>query len=434
MVSIKSFVARASAGVRSDILSLSNKCKMLLPDGATLRNAKYEILTTDKHSVTIGDTRYYRIRALRRIERPFGFPPVEPGDLGGYVTFDTGNSLSNEGDCWIADEAFVSGYVSGDSQVIGQAHVGYPSEVSGTSLISDFAQVIDGAQVNDSMVTDYAQVVGRNLEGLDEELVYWERKQTQVFNHSWISGRARVSDGAFIIRFSHVGGSAVVGGHVQLRKGASVTGGVTLMSERAFVDLSGEVIDEPMNMWGFPTVLVTHADGEWVHSADVFGSDSYGAVLPYYKAEYTAGTSVAHKIADIYGLELEAGDGGDLAICVSSYDKDAVYPRPVHVSPVTGISYLEKPSTEEYEEFEDNLDEIVEQGREKRYNGHKHPRQYTPEQQKARSAQLGEAMNKADLAYWERQLRKADSEHVEMIERIIKGIKHEMITEDSSAS
>lgn len=433
MVSIKSFVARASAGVRSDICHPTEGYKVLLPDG--WRNSKYEILAEDKHSVTIGGTTYYRIRALRRIERPFGLPPVEPGDLGGYVALEAGtSSLSNDGDCWIADEAFVSGYVSGDSQVTGQAHVGYPSEVSGTSLISDFAQVIDGAQVNDSMVTDYAQVVGRNMVGLDRELVYWARKQTQVFNHSWISGRARVSDGAFIIRFSHVGGSAVVGGHVQLRKGAVVTGGVTLMSERAFVDLSGEVIDEPMNIWGFPTVLVTHADGEGgVHTAESFGGDAYGAVLPYIKAEYTAGTSVAQKIADIYGVELEGGDGGDLEICVSSYDKDAGYPRPVHVSPVTGIAYLEHPSNEEYEAFEDNLDEIVQQGREKRYKGRKFP-QRTPEQNKAYYAQLKEEGAKADLAYWERQLRKADSEHVEMIERIIKGIKHKMNTEDSSAS
>lgn len=432
MVSIKSFVARASAGVRSDICHPTEGYKVLLPDG--WRNSKYEILAEDKHSVTIGGTTYYRIRALRRIERPFGLSPVEPGDLGGYVALEAGtSSLSNDGDCWIADEAFVSGYVSGDSQVTGQAHVGYPSEVSGTSLISDFAQVIDGAQVSDSMVTDYAQIVGRNMVGLDRELVYWARKQTEVANHSWISGRARVSDGAFIIRFSHVGGSAVVGGHVQLRKGAVVTGGVTLMSERAFVDLSGEVIDEPMNIWGFPTVLVTHADGEGgVHTAESFGGDAYGAVLPYIKAEYTAGTSVAQKIADIYGVELEGGDGGDLEICVSSYDKDAGYPRPVHVSPVTGIAYLEHPSNEEYEAFEDNLDEIVQQGREKRYKGRKFP-QRTPEQNKAYYAQLKEEGAKADLAYWERRLRKADSEHVEMIERIIKGIKHEMNTEDSSA-
>lgn len=428
---IKNFINRASAGIRSKICHPVEGYKTALPDRANWRNAKYEILEDDKHSVTIGDTTYYRIRALRRIERPFGLPPVEPGDLGGYVS-PTGG-LSNDGDCWIADEAFVSGHVSDDSQVTGHAHVGYPSEVSGKSLISDFAQVIDGAEVSESMVTDYAQVVGRNMVGLDKNLVSWYSRQTQVVNHSWIAGRARVSDGALVIRFSHVGGSAVVGGNVQLRKGAVVTGGVTLMSERAFVDLSGEVIDEPMNMWGFPTVLVTHADGDQILSAEVFGADAYGAVLPYIKAEYTAGTSEAQKIADIYGVELETGDGGDLAICVSSYDKDAGYPRPVHISPVTGIAYLEHPSNEEYEAFCDNLDEIVKQGRERRYHCRKWV-QRTPEQEEAYRAQLKEACDKTDLALWERQLRRCESEgkNTEIIERIIKGIKHEMETEDSS--
>ena len=431
-MSFKNFMRRASAGIRSDICHPTDGYKVLLPDG--WRNSKYEILTDDKHSVTIGDTTYYRIRALCRIERPFGLPPVEPGDLGGYVALTTGtSSLSNRGDCWIADEAFVSGYVSGDSQVTGHAHVGYPSEVTGKSLISDYAQVIDGAEVSESMVTDYAQVVGRNMVGLDKNLVSWYSRQTQVVNHSWISGRARVSDGALVIRFSHVGGSAVVGGNVQLRKGAVVTGGVTLLSERAFVDLSGEVIDEPMNMWGFPTVLVTHADGDQILSAEVFGADAYGAVLPYTNAEYTAGTSEAQKIADIYGVELETGDGGDLAICVSSYDKDAGYPRPVHISPVTGIAYLEHPSNEEYEAFCDNLDEIVKQGRERRYHCRKWV-QRTPEQEEAYRAQLKEACDKTDLALWERQLRRCESEgkNTEIIERIIKGIKHEMETEDSS--
>ena len=428
---IKNFINRASAGIRSKICHPVEGYKTALPDMANWRNAKYEILEDDKHSVTIGDTTYYRIRALRRIERPFGLPPVEPGDLGGYVS-PTGG-LSNDGDCWIADEAFVSGHVSDDSQVTGHAHVGYPSEVSGKSLISDFAQVIDGAEVSESMVTDYAQVVGRNMVGLDKNLVSWYSRQTQVVNHSWIAGRARVSDGALVIRFSHVGGSAVVGGNVQLRKGAVVTGGVTLMSERAFVDLSGEVIDEPMNMWGFPTVLVTHADGDQILSAEVFGADAYGAVLPYIKAEYTAGTSEAQKIADIYGVELETGDGGDLAICVSSYNKDAGYPRPVHISPVTGIAYLEHPSNEEYEAFCDNLDEIVKQGRERRYHCRKWV-QRTPEQEEAYRAQLKEACDKTDLALWERQLRRCESEgkNTEIIERIIKGIKHEMETEDSS--
>lgn len=419
MGTVKEFVTNAHAG---------------LVAGEFASKAKYKVLTGKKHTVVVDGVKYCRIRALRQIDRPFGLSQVEPGDLGGFVAVSgVGAVLSHEGSCWVADEAFVAGHVSGESQVTGHAHVGYPSKVSGKSLISDYAQVIDGAEVSESMVTDYAQVVGRNMEGLDSELVTWYRKQTEVANHSWISGRARVSDGALIIRFSHVGGSAVVGGHVQLRKGASVTGGVTLMSERAFVDLSGEVIDEPMNMWGFPTVLVTHADGEWVHSAEMFSSDSYGAVLPYIKAEYTDGASVAQKIADIYGVELAVGDGGDLAICVSSYDKDAGYPRPVHVSPVTGIAYLEKPTAEEYEEFCDNLDEIVEQGREKRYNGHKRPLR-TPEQDQAYRSQLKEAGDKTDLALWTRQLRRRESEgkSTEIIERIIEGIKRDMNTGESS--
>lgn len=438
MSKIQTLIKRASAGIRSEMCHPTEGYKTAPSGDADWRNTKYEILTDDKHTVAIGNIVYHRIRALRRIERPFGLPPVEPGDLGGYVAVNTvpyGDCLSYKGDCWIADEAFVSGDVSGDSQVTGHAHVGYPSKVSGQSLISDYAQVIDGAEVSESMVTDYAQVVGRNLGGLDKELIsYYHRKQTQVANHSWIAGRARVSDGALIIRFSHVGGSAVVGGDVQLRKGAVVTGGVTLMSERAFVDLCGEVIDEPMNMWGFPTVLVTHADGEGgMHTAESFGGDAYGAVLPYIKAEYTVGTSAAHKIADIYGVELEPGDGGNIAICVSSYDKDAGYPRPVHVSPVTGIAYLERPTKEEYEEFEDNLDEIVKQGREKRYKGRKFPRR-TPEQDETYRAQLKEATNKADLVYWERRLRKYEpgSKSAQVAEYIIKNIKSEMDSEESS--
>lgn len=132
-------------------------------------------------------------------------------------------------------------------------------------------------------------------------------------------------------------------------------------------------------------------------------------------------------------MELEPGDGGNIAICVSSYDKDAGYPRPVHVSPVTGIAYLERPTKEEYEEFEDNLDEIVKQGREKRYKGRKFPRR-TPEQDETYRAQLKEATNKADLVYWERRLRKYEpgSKSAQTAEYIIKNIKSEMDSEESS--
>lgn len=365
MGSVKSFVARASAGVRSDLLSLSNECKMLLPDGATLRSAKYEILTTDKHSVTIGGTRYYRIRALRRIERPFGLPPVEPGDLGGYVTFDTGNSLSNEGDCWIADEAFVSGYVSGDSQVTGHAHVGYPSTVSGKSLISDFAQVIDGAHVDESLVTGFAQVIGRNFEGLylEEPSLELLGEQTQVVNHSWVSGRARVSDGAYVHRFSSIKGSSVVSGPIFLTNDSSVAG-VVLTSECDMVLIRGEFIDEPMNMWGCPKGIVVHEGDGKIETLQALGDIDRGAVLPYFGGDYLRCARTPKEIGKIYGIEeLEFHDTGN-GTWASSFDKSIEAPRKIHVSSATGIEYFEPASKEEKAEYRDKMVEKAESMRE----------------------------------------------------------------------
>ena len=365
MGSIKSFVARVNAGVRSDILNLSNECKTLLPGGATLRSAKYEILTTDKHSVTIGDTRYYRIRALRRIERPFGLPPVEPGDLGGYVTFDTGNSLSNEGDCWIADEAFVSGYVSGDSQVTGHAHVGYPSTVSGKSLISDFAQVIDGAHVDESLVTGFAQVVGRNFEGLylEEPSLELLGEQTQVVNHSWVSGRARVSDGAYVHRFSSIKGSSVVSGPIFLTNGSSVAG-VVLTSECDMVLIRGEFIDEPMNMWGCPKGIVVHEGDGKIETLQALGDIDRGAVLPYFGGDYLRCARTPKEIGKIYGIEeLEFHDTGN-GTWASSFDKSIEAPRKILVSSATGIEYFEPASKEEKAEYRDKMVEKAESMRE----------------------------------------------------------------------
>lgn len=347
----KELALRARAGIR-ETYSNETVLNSAIHDW---QNSKYEVLSGDKHTITIGDTTYQRIRALRRIERPFGLPPIEPGDLGGYIATNPshGITLSHRGSCWVADDALISGYVSADSQVTGHAHVGYPSKVNGQSLISDFAQVIDGAEVTDSMVTDYAQVVGRNFVGLDKDLIF-DRRQTTIDNYSWVSGRARVSDGALVSRFSRVSGSAVVAGHIQLRKGAIVTGGVMLVSERGFTDLSGEVIDEPMNMWGFPTALLLRANDDWVHSAEAFGREEYGSVLPYWKDSYPRVHEAAQEIADIYGVKIDVTDAGPGAYA-SSFDKEEGYPRNVQTSPVTGIEYLQRPDKDEYEEFMDHL-------------------------------------------------------------------------------
>ena len=353
MGTVKEFVTTARVAVKAGMAGKP------MPDG------KYEVLTGEKYTVVVDGVKYRRIRALRRFERPFGLPPVEVGDLGGYVTFDTGNSLSNEGDCWVADEAFVSGYVSGDSQVTGHAHVGYPSTVSGKSLISDFAQVIDGAHVDESLVTGFAQVVGRNFEGLylEEPSLELLGEQTQVVNHSWVSGRARVSDGAYVHRFSSIKGSSVVSGPIFLTNGSSVAG-VVLTSECDMVLIRGEFIDEPMNMWGCPKGIVVHEGDGKIETLQALGDIDRGAVLPYFGGDYLRCARTPKEIGKIYGIEeLEFHDTGN-GTWASSFDKSIEAPRKILVSSATGIEYFEPASKEEKAEYRDKMVEKAESMRE----------------------------------------------------------------------
>lgn len=346
---IESTVVNVRVGVKSALESLESKGSKSKP------KAKYEVLTGKKHTVVVDGVTYCRIRALRGFDRPFGLPPVEPGDLGGFVAVTRwGSMLSQDGSCWVADEAFVAGRVSGNSQVVGHAFVGAGSKVTGKSLISDYAQVIDGAEVQDSLVTDYAQVVGVVRDSVKLEYRSGE-VSTGVFGYSCVSGRARVCNGARVYRFSRVGGSAVVAGHVRLRKG-SIVNSVVLVGEHEVIDLSGEVIDEPMNRWGFPTAVVSRAGDEPVRSVKHFSEPEFSCQLPF------AGDGVplppidtfdcsvvdsVRELADFFGVEADTVDG---TACgwAGTYDKEDGFPRGIYKCQSTGIAYF-SPETEEEE-------------------------------------------------------------------------------------
>lgn len=260
---------------------------------------------------------------------------------------------------------FSAGEVTGDAQVTGRAFVGVGSKVTGRSLVSDYAQVIDGAWVLDSMVTDYAQVVGRNLEGLGFEEPSPEilGEQTKVSNHSWISGRARISDGVYVGRFSSVKGSAVVSGRIFLTNGSSIAG-VVLASERDVMIIRGEFIDEPMNMWGYPKGIVIREGDGFINTLEALGDTDRGAVLPYYGVNYWRCAKTPQEIAKIYGIELEFHDTGN-GTWASSFEKDIEEaPRKIHVSPVTGIEYFEPASKEETEEYDTKMNKKAESMRE----------------------------------------------------------------------
>lgn len=87
----KELALRARAGIR-ETYSNETVLNSAIHDW---QNSKYEVLSGDKHTITIGDTTYQRIRALRRIERPFGLPPIEPGDLGGYIATNPSHGITS---------------------------------------------------------------------------------------------------------------------------------------------------------------------------------------------------------------------------------------------------------------------------------------------------------------------------------------------------
>ena len=112
---------------------------------------KYEMLHEDK--IEIGSHTLYRIRALK------DFGDVKAGDIGGYIEKE--ENLSQEGTCWIYDNAWVRGnakvydsakvfgnaWVSGDAKICGNAKVYDGAKVYGSAWVGDNAWVRGNAKV-----------------------------------------------------------------------------------------------------------------------------------------------------------------------------------------------------------------------------------------------------------------------------------------------
>ena len=68
-------------------------------------------------------------RTLHRIQALKDFGDVKAGDIGGWI--ESERNLSQNGDCWIYDEAkvFDDAQVFGDAKVSGNAEVYYDAKV-----------------------------------------------------------------------------------------------------------------------------------------------------------------------------------------------------------------------------------------------------------------------------------------------------------------
>ena len=145
---------------------------------------KYELVETDK--TTPFGKPLFQVVALR------DFGDVRKGDLGGYI--ESTYNLSNEGNCWIYD----------DARVYGDARVAENARVSDEARVSGNARVYGNAQVSgDALVYDNAWVYGN----------------AQVYDNALVSDNARVSDEARVSRNARVYGNAEIYGTTELTGG-----------------------------------------------------------------------------------------------------------------------------------------------------------------------------------------------------------------------
>jgi UDP-3-O-[3-hydroxymyristoyl] glucosamine N-acyltransferase len=132
---------------------------------------KYRLVPiTDEEWCLTSGARLHRIEALK------DFADVKKGDLGGYVEGE--KNLSQEGNCWIYDNAKVYDYarVSDNAKVLDEADVYDDAIVCGSATIEEQAQIYGNAKVRElatvggnvqvrgfAQITGSAHVTGQNM-------------------------------------------------------------------------------------------------------------------------------------------------------------------------------------------------------------------------------------------------------------------------------
>lgn len=130
---------------------------------------KYKMLKHDK--INLDGTTLYRIKACKEFKTITG-RIIHKGEKGGYIEKES--NLSQEGSCWVSDNACVSGnaWVNGnacvsefaqvhnETAIYGNAIVSGNAYISGKSCIFDNARIFDFAEINNSCISENAWIGG----------------------------------------------------------------------------------------------------------------------------------------------------------------------------------------------------------------------------------------------------------------------------------
>lgn len=171
-------------------------------------NNKYELT---EETIKIDGHVLHRIKALK------DFGMVRAGQLGGFI--ESEKNLSQEGTCWVFDEAKVFGEaeilqsaeiyrearVYGEALVCGHAWVFQCVNIFGRAQVFGSAKIYGGAQIYDlAKVTGEAEVFG--VSQIFENARVIEKSQVcgnaQVCGDALVCGRARILENAIISKTS----------------------------------------------------------------------------------------------------------------------------------------------------------------------------------------------------------------------------------------
>ena len=153
-------------------------------------------------------------RTLYRIEALKDFGNVKKGDKGGYVQSE--ENLSQEGDCWISDNAKVcdNALVSGNAQVCGNAIVCGNAQVFENAIVYCKTKIYGDAYVfGNAQVFDNAEVYG----------------DAQVYGSAKVYGNARVSGNALVY------GDALVYNNAQVSDNAEISGSAEIKNSSDYI-------------------------------------------------------------------------------------------------------------------------------------------------------------------------------------------------------
>ena len=181
---------------------------------------------------------------LHRIQAIKDFGSVHNGDLGGWI--ESEDNLSQEGECWVRDEAMVYGNatiqydaqvydhadVHGDANICGEARIHGHAKVYGHSHIFWEAQVYDYAEIaghsnifGNALIYGHTWISGDDVDIYGEARVYDHARvydKAEIYGNAMVFGQARIQDRSKICDQAKVYGSAIISGYARISGDAIV--------------------------------------------------------------------------------------------------------------------------------------------------------------------------------------------------------------------